>query len=77
MFVTRAHAAGGASRKAPPLPQTTHSAISPLIHGVPEEQSLDEPVQGKRSQARKDLERILAEDSDYEGVREKLAELSI
>ena len=26
--------------------------------------------------ARKDLERILAEDSDYEGVRERLAELA-
>jgi hypothetical protein len=27
-------------------------------------------AQGKKSQARKDLERILAEDSGYEGVRE-------
>jgi hypothetical protein len=26
--------------------------------------------------ARKDLERILAEDSDYEGLREQLAELN-
>jgi hypothetical protein len=33
-------------------------------------------VQGKKAQARKDLERILAEDSDYEGVREQLAELA-
>ena len=32
--------------------------------------------QGKKAQARKDLERILAEDSNYEGVRERLAELS-
>ncbi len=31
-------------------------------------------AQGKASQARKDLERILAEDSEYEGVREQLAE---
>jgi len=33
-------------------------------------------AQGKRAQARKDLERILAEDSTYEGVREQLDELS-
>jgi len=33
-------------------------------------------AQGKASMARKDLERILAEDSDYEGVREQLAELT-
>lgn len=32
-------------------------------------------AQGKKSQARKDLERILAEDSSYEGVREQLAAL--
>jgi hypothetical protein len=32
-------------------------------------------VQGKKSMARKDLERILAEDSDYEGAREELATL--
>jgi tetratricopeptide (TPR) repeat protein len=33
-------------------------------------------AQGKKSQARKDLERILADDSSYEGVREQLAALS-
>jgi tetratricopeptide (TPR) repeat protein len=33
-------------------------------------------AQGKKAQARKDLERILAEDSDYEGVREQLAALA-
>jgi tetratricopeptide (TPR) repeat protein len=32
--------------------------------------------QGKKSMARKDLERILAEDSSYEGIRERLAELT-
>ena len=32
-------------------------------------------AQNKRGMARKDLERILAEDSSYEGVREQLAEL--
>jgi len=30
-------------------------------------------AQGKKAVARKDLERILSEDSDYPGVREKLA----
>ncbi len=33
-------------------------------------------AQGKKAMARKDLERILAEDSSYEGVREQLAELT-
>jgi hypothetical protein len=33
-------------------------------------------AQNKKAMARKDLERILAEDSDYEGVREQLAELA-
>jgi tetratricopeptide (TPR) repeat protein len=33
-------------------------------------------AQGKKAMARKDLERILAEDSTYEGVRERLATLA-
>jgi len=33
-------------------------------------------AQGKKGMARRDLERILAEDSSYEGVREKLTELA-
>jgi tetratricopeptide (TPR) repeat protein len=33
-------------------------------------------AQGKKAQARKDLERILAEDSSYEGVRARLSELT-
>jgi tetratricopeptide (TPR) repeat protein len=33
-------------------------------------------AQGKKGMARKDLERILAEDSNFEGVRERLAELA-
>jgi hypothetical protein len=33
-------------------------------------------AQGKKGMARKDLERILAEDSGYEGVRAQLAELT-
>src|SRR4051794_33136707 len=32
--------------------------------------------QGKKAQAKRDFERILAEDSDYEGVREQLAALA-
>jgi hypothetical protein len=32
--------------------------------------------QGKNGMARNDLERILVEDSNYEGVREQLSELS-
>jgi len=31
---------------------------------------------GKKAQARKDLEKILAEDSSYEGVRDRLTELT-
>ncbi|MFL5921576.1 MAG: hypothetical protein ACJ75Q_12610 [Gaiellaceae bacterium] len=34
------------------------------------------PRQRKKAMARKDLERILAEDSSDEGVREQLAELT-
>jgi hypothetical protein len=33
-------------------------------------------AQGKNGMARKDLERILAEDSTFEGVRERLADLA-
>lgn len=33
-------------------------------------------AQGKKGMARKDLERIFAEDSDYPNVREELAKLS-
>jgi Tfp pilus assembly protein PilF len=33
-------------------------------------------AQGKKARARKDLERILADDSDYPGLREQLADLS-
>jgi hypothetical protein len=33
-------------------------------------------AEGKRAMARKDLERILAEDSDYAGLAEALAQLS-
>jgi tetratricopeptide (TPR) repeat protein len=33
-------------------------------------------AQGKKAQARKDLEKILAEDSEYEGIRERISELT-
>lgn len=33
-------------------------------------------IQGKKGMARKDLERILAEDSSYEGIRSQLSELT-
>jgi Tfp pilus assembly protein PilF len=33
-------------------------------------------AQGKKGMARKDLERILAEDSSYQGVRQQLDELA-
>jgi hypothetical protein len=37
------------------------------------ERAATSAAQGRTSMARKDLERILAEDSAYEGVRERLA----
>ncbi len=49
-------------------PEIRHLALS--------ERATNYLRQGKKAQARKDLERILAEDSSYEGVRERLSELS-
>ena len=40
------------------------------------ERAMNYLAQGKRGMARKDFERVLAEDSTYEGVREHLAELA-
>jgi predicted Zn-dependent protease len=40
------------------------------------ERSQNYIAQGKNAQARKDLERILAEDSDYPGLQEQLADLT-
>ena len=51
------------------------SRAAPIRHLALAERAQNYLAQGKRSQARKDLERILAEDSDYEGVREQLATL--
>lgn len=52
------------------------SRAAPIRHLASAERAQNHLAQGKRSQARKDLERILAEDSDYEGVSEQLATLS-
>jgi tetratricopeptide (TPR) repeat protein len=49
-------------------PEVRHLALS--------ERATNYLRQGKKAQARKDLERILAEDSEYEGVRERLNELT-
>jgi tetratricopeptide (TPR) repeat protein len=52
------------------------SRAAPIRHLALADRAQNYLAQGKKSQARKDLERILAEDSDYEGVREQLAELA-
>jgi tetratricopeptide (TPR) repeat protein len=49
-------------------PEIRHLALS--------ERARNFLAQGKKAQARKDLERILAEDSAYDGVREQLDQLS-
>jgi len=54
----------------------SRSRAAPIRHLALSERAANFLAQGKKSQARKDLERILAEDSSYEGVREQLAELS-
>ena len=46
-----------------------------LRHLALSERALTYLAEGKKSMARRDLERILADDSEYPGVREKLAEL--
>ena len=52
------------------------SRAAPIRHLALAERAQNHLVQGKKSMARKDLERILAEDSGYEGVKEQLAELA-
>lgn len=53
----------------------SRSRAAPIRHFALSERAENYLAQGKKAMARKDLERILAEDSDYEGVRETLAEL--
>jgi Tfp pilus assembly protein PilF len=54
----------------------SRSRAAPIRHLAFLERSANYLAQGKKAMARKDLERILAEDSSYEGVRERLAELA-
>lgn len=54
----------------------SRSRAATIRHHALFERAQNYRAQGKAGMARKDLERILAEDSDYEGVREQLAELS-
>jgi tetratricopeptide (TPR) repeat protein len=53
----------------------SRSRAAPIRHLALAERAKNYLAQGKKGMARKDLERILAEDSGYEGVREQLAEL--
>jgi tetratricopeptide (TPR) repeat protein len=53
----------------------SRSRAGPIRHLALAERAKNYLAQGKKGMARKDLERILAEDSGYEGVREQLAEL--
>jgi tetratricopeptide (TPR) repeat protein len=54
----------------------SRSRAAPIRHHALAERADNYLAQGKKAMARKDLERILAEDSGYEGVRERLAELN-
>jgi tetratricopeptide (TPR) repeat protein len=54
----------------------SRSREAAIRHHALAERAQNYLVQGKKAMARKDLERILAEDSSYEGVREQLAGLS-
>lgn len=53
----------------------SRSRAAPIRHFALSERASNYLAQGKKGMARKDLERILAEDSDYERVRERLSEL--
>jgi tetratricopeptide (TPR) repeat protein len=53
----------------------SRSRAAPIRHLALMERAQNFIAQGRKAQARKDLERVLAEDSDYDGVRERLAEL--
>lgn len=53
----------------------SRSRAAPIRHLALDERAQNYLAQGKKAMARKDLERILAEDSDYDGVRERLAQL--
>jgi tetratricopeptide (TPR) repeat protein len=55
----------------------SRSREAPIRHMALAERAQNYLAQGKKGMARKDLERILAEDSDYPNVREELAKLSV
>jgi len=55
----------------------SRSREAPIRHLALAERAQNYLAQGKKGMARKDLERILAEDSDYPNVREELAKLSV
>jgi tetratricopeptide (TPR) repeat protein len=54
----------------------SRSRAPEIRHRALAERAQNYLAQGKKAMARKDLERILAEDSAYEGVREQLAALT-
>ena len=54
----------------------SRSRSATIRHHALHERAENYLAQGKKAMARKDLERILADDSSYQGVREKLAEPS-
>jgi tetratricopeptide (TPR) repeat protein len=51
------------------------SRAAPIRHMALAERAQNYFAQGKKGMVRKDLERILAEDSDYSNVRERLSQL--
>jgi uncharacterized protein HemY len=54
----------------------SRSRDATIRHLALAERATNYEAQGKKSMARKDLERILAEDSGFEGVTERLAALT-
>jgi tetratricopeptide (TPR) repeat protein len=54
----------------------SRSRAVPIRHLALSERAENYVAQGKKGMARKDLERILAEDSNFEGLRERLAALT-
>ena len=54
----------------------SRARAAPIRHLALAERAQNYLAQGKKAMARKDLERILAEDSNYPNVREQLAKLS-
>jgi hypothetical protein len=53
----------------------SRSRAPAIRHLALSERARNYQAQGKNGMARKDLERVLAEDSDFEGLQERLSEL--